>query len=76
MEGVRVQALNEWNTLGPAQTKGGGEAGQYDIPIGYDRVAWDVVVLDAAGNQISTKVQIQFDPDTAPAIRIDWQRSY
>jgi len=76
LEGVRVQALNEWNTLPPAATKGGGELGQYNISIGRDVVAWDVVVLDAAGNQISTKVQIQFDPDVANAVRINWQRSY
>jgi hypothetical protein len=39
-------------------------------------VSWDIVVLDAAGNQISSKVQIQFNPEAANAIRINWQRSY
>jgi hypothetical protein len=73
---VQVQALNEWNTLPPATTKGGGEAGQYNIPIGRDAVTWDMVILDAAGNQISPKVQVQFDPDTAGGYRIDWQRTY
>jgi len=76
LEGVRVQASNEWNTLPSAVTKGGGELGLYDITIGRDMVAWDVVVLDAAGNQISTKVQVQFDPNQANGIRIDWQRTY
>jgi hypothetical protein len=76
LEGVQVQALNEWNTLPPAATKGGGEAGQYNIPIGHDAVHWDMVILDAVGNQISPKVQVQFDPGVANAYRIDWQRTY
>jgi hypothetical protein len=76
LEGVRVQASNEWNTLPPAVTKGGAEAGQYDITIGRDMVAWDVVVLDGSGNQISTKVQVQFDPNQGGGIRINWQRTY
>jgi hypothetical protein len=76
LEGARVQALNEWNTLPPASSKGGGELGQYNIPIGRDVVTWDILVVDAAGNQISSKVQIQFDPSVANAFRVDWQRTY
>ncbi len=76
LEGVQVQALNEWNTLPPAPTKGGAESGQYNIPIGHDVVGWDLVVLDASGNPISPKVQIQFDPSVANAFRVDWQRTY
>jgi hypothetical protein len=71
-----VQAFNEWNTLPPATTKGGGEAGRYDIPIGRDQVAWYVTVVDPGGNQISSQVQIQFDPNVANGYRVDWQRSY
>lgn len=76
LEGVQVQAFNEWNTLPPATTKGGGEAGRYDIPIGRDLVAWYVMVLDPGGNQISSQVQIQFDPNVANGYRVDWERSY
>ena len=76
LEGVRVQAFNEWNTLEPAATKGGGEMGQYNIPIGRDLVTWYVVVVDASGNQISSQVQIQFDPAVANGYRVDWQRAY
>jgi hypothetical protein len=76
LEGVRVQAQNEWNTLPPALSKGGNELGQYNIPIGNDAVTWDLVIVDAAGNQISTKVQVQFDPSVANGFRIDWQRTY
>ena len=76
LEGVQVQAYNEWNTLPPAVTKGGGEAGMYDIPIGRDVVTWYVIVIDGAGSQISSQVQIQYDPNTTNAYRVDWRRSH
>jgi hypothetical protein len=76
LEGVQVQAFNEWNTLPPATTKGGGEAGQYNIPIGQDAVTWNLVILDAAGNRISTQVPVQFDGNVTNGYRVDWQRSY
>jgi hypothetical protein len=76
LEGAQVQAYNEWNTLPPAVTKGGAEAGKYDIPIGRDVVTWYVIVIDGAGNQISSQVQIQYDPNAANAYRVDWRRSY
>ena len=77
LEGVQVQAYNEWTTNPPAVTKGGAEAGMYDIPIYNPDVAtWSVIVLDAAGNQISSQVQIQYDPSAANGYRVDWRRSY
>jgi hypothetical protein len=76
LEGVQVQAFNEWNTLPPAATKGGGEAGQYNIPIGTDPVTWYVMVVDAGGNQISTQVAVQFNAEVATGYRVDWQRTY
>jgi hypothetical protein len=76
LEGIQVQALNEWNTLPPALTKGGGELGQYNIPIGRDMVTWDLIIVDAGGTQISTKAQVQFDPNVANGFRVDWQRTY
>jgi hypothetical protein len=76
LEGVQVQAFNEWTTLPPALTKGGGEIGKYDIPIGRELVNWYVVIVDQAGNQISSQVQIQWNPDEANGFRVDWQRTY
>jgi hypothetical protein len=76
LEGVRIQAFNEWNTLAPAVTKAGSEAGQYNIPIGRDLVNWYLMVVDGAGNQISSQVQIPFDPNAANGYRVDWQRAY
>lgn len=76
LEGVQVQVSNEWNPPSVAVTKGGDETGKYDIPINTSVVNWEVVLVDAAGNQISTKVQIQFDANVAQGYRVDWQRVY
>jgi len=76
LEGIQVKAFNEWNPPALATTKGGGEAGQYNIPIGRDVVSWYIVVIDAAGNPISPQVQIQFDPNAGSGYRVNWQRAY
>jgi hypothetical protein len=76
LEGVQVKAFNDWIALPPAATKGGSEAGQYNIPIGSDAVTWYVMVVDAAGNQLSPQVAVQFDVATSGGYRIDWQRTY
>jgi hypothetical protein len=75
LEGVRVQALNEWTPPAEALTKGGGEIGQYDIPINESVANWEIVIVDAAGTQISSKVPIQFDATVANGFRVDWQRT-
>ena len=77
LEGQLVKILNEWNRdLQPAVTKGGAEAGQYDIPIGRDAVTWYIMIVDAGGNQISSQVQLQINADAAGTYRVDWVRSY
>lgn len=76
LENILIQASNEWITLEPAATKSGGEAGQYNIPLGFDVVSWDLIIVDQAGNQISTKVTIDFDPAAANAIRVDWVQAF
>jgi len=75
LEGIQVQAFNEWTTLPPALTKGGGELGKYAIPIGREQVTWYVMIVDQAGNQISSQVQLPWNPDEANGFRIDWQRT-
>lgn len=75
LEGVRVQASNEWTPLAEALTKGGSEIGSYDIPINLAVVNWEIVIVDAAGTQISSKVPVQFDANVANGFRVDWQRS-
>ncbi|MGD9375623.1 MAG: hypothetical protein PVJ23_07555 [Anaerolineae bacterium] len=76
LEGVLVKAFNEWNDLPPAPTKGGGELGQYNIPIGQDNVTWYVVIVDGGGNQISSQAPLNFDPNVAGGFRVDWRRTY
>lgn len=76
LEGVSVQVANEWNPPIVAVTKGGGEVGKYDIPINAVVVDWEIALVDAAGNLISTKVQIQFDANSTNGYRVDWQRTY
>jgi len=76
LEGVQVQVVNQWTSPAVAVSKGGVDLGKYDIPIGRDMVTWDIFLVDAAGNQISTKAQIQFDPNIANGYRVDWQRTY
>jgi hypothetical protein len=76
LEGVYVQASNEWTGPIQAITKGGGEIGKYDIPINATVVNWDIVLVDAAGNRISSKVPIQFDASATKGFRVDWQRTY
>jgi cytoskeletal protein RodZ len=76
LEGVQVQASTTWTAPVVTTSKGGVDLGKYDIPIGRDAVTWTVFLVDAAGNQISSQVQIQFDPDAGNAYRVDWQRTY
>lgn len=76
LENVQVKAFNEWTELPPAATKVGAEAGQYNIPIGSDLITWYVIVVDAAGNQISPQVAVPFNSATMNGYRIDWQRTY
>jgi hypothetical protein len=75
--GLLVKGFHEWNRdIPPAVTKGGAEAGQYDIPTGLNSVTWYVMIVDAAGNQISSQVQIQVNAEVAGTYRVDWVRTY
>jgi len=76
LEGVQVQASTTWTTPVVAISKGGVDLGKYDILINCDALTWTILLVDAAGNQISSQVQIQFDPAAANAYRVDWVRTY
>ena len=76
LEGVLIRASNQWTTLSPATSKGGAEIGQYDIPIGQDKVIWYVILVDAAGNQLSSQAVVNFDASVAGWYRVDWERTY
>jgi len=76
LEGVRVQVYNQWNPPVVAVTKGGNDLGKYDIPIGPDRVTWSMVLVNEAGDPISTRTDFLFDPAVANAFRVDWRRTH
>ena len=76
LEGVLIRASNQWTTLSPATSKGGAEIGQYDIPISQDKVTWYVILVDAAGSQISSQAVVNFDASVAGWYRVDWERTY
>lgn len=76
LEGVRVQVWTMWTAPVVSISKGGVDLGKYDVPIGRDAVVWNICLVDAAGTQISSQVQIPFDPGVANAYRVDWVRTY
>jgi hypothetical protein len=76
LEGVRVQVWTMWTAPVVSISKGGVDLGKYDVPIGRDAVVWNICLVDAAGTQISSQVQIPFDPEVANALRVDWVRTY
>jgi hypothetical protein len=76
LEGVRVQVWTMWTAPVISVSKGGVDLGNYDVPIGRDAVVWNIYLVDAAGTQISSQVQIPFDPEAANALRVDWVRTY
>lgn len=73
-EGVRIRAKNAWNAPVIAVTKGGNELGQYNVPIGPDKVSWSLIIVDESGQQISTEVIVPFDGTVAPGMRVDWKK--
>jgi hypothetical protein len=73
---IQLQATDEWGNMRTATTKTGTEAGQYDFPITGDKFTYYVKVVDTQGTAISTQAIISFDPDVAPAYRVDWKRNY
>jgi hypothetical protein len=72
---VLVKAFNEWVQLPPSETKAGNEAGQYNIPVGIDKITWYVVVVDADGNPLSPQANLVFDLAVAPGVRVDWNKT-
>ncbi|MFC2029486.1 hypothetical protein ACFLWA_02015 [Chloroflexota bacterium] len=76
LEGIQVQASNEWTPPVFAVSKGGPDLGKYDVPINTDIQDWYIVLTDPAGNQMSSEVRIRFDSEVAKGYRLDWRRTY
>lgn len=76
LEGVRVKVSDQWGNVAEAISKGGNEAGYYDIVRGMEAVTWEVVVIDGAGNPLSPVVTIEPVQETTSCwYQLDWQRT-
>jgi len=53
LEGIRIRAYDLWGNQVEVLSKGGPDAGKWDIVLGSTPNVWHVVVLDDAGNEIS-----------------------
>ena len=77
LEGVRVRVSDQWGNVAEAISKGGSEAGYYDVVRGMETVTWWVVVIDGAGNPLSPVVTIEPVQGTASCwYQLDWRRTY
>ncbi len=77
LEGVRVRVSDQWGNVAEAVSKGGNEAGYYDVVRGMETVTWWVVVVDEAGNPLSPVVTIEPVQGAAGCwYQLDWRRSY
>ncbi len=77
LEGVRVRVSDQWGNVAEAISKGGNEAGYYDVVRGMETVTWWVVVVDGAGNPLSPVVTIEPIQEAAACwYQLDWQRTY
>jgi hypothetical protein len=77
LEGVRVRVSDQWGNVAEAISKGGNEAGYYDVVRGMETVTWWVVVVDGAGNSLSPEVTIEPVQGVAACwYQLDWRRTY
>ena len=77
LDGVRIRISDQWGNVAEAISKGGNEAGYYDIVRGMETVTWWVMVVDEAGNPLSPVVTIEpVQGDAGCWYQLDWQRTY
>jgi hypothetical protein len=77
LEGVRVKISDQWGNVAEAISKGGNEAGYYDMVRGMETVTWWVVVVDGGGNSLSPVVTIEpIEGAGGCWYQLDWQRTY
>ena len=77
LEGVRIRVSDQWGNVAEAISKGGNEAGYYDVVRGMETVTWEVVVIDEGGNPLSPVVPIEPVQEIASCwYQLDWQRTH
>lgn len=77
LEGVRIRVSDQWGNVAEAISKGGDEAGYYDVVRGMETVTWEVMVVDGAGNPFSPVITIEPVQEAGSCwYQLDWQRTY
>jgi len=80
LEGVRLKAYDLWGNEVVTTSKGGAEAGKWDIVLGGTENIWKVVILDAAGLEISPVAVVphhQEDEFKGACVHIvNWRRAW
>ncbi len=64
LEGTRVKIYNEWDYETISVSKGDKEPGVFDFVISGEGW-WDMVIIDAAGQAVSSAVTVQYAEDVA-----------
>jgi len=80
LEGVRIKAFDLWGNEIMAISKGGTDIGKWDIVLGGTENIWKVVILDAAGVEISPIARVPHHQDdefnSACVHIVNWRRSW
>lgn len=80
LEGVRIKAYDIWGNVFYSTSKGGVDSGKWDIVLGPTPNVWHVVVVDAAGQELSPVAVVphhQEGPFQDACVHIiNWRRAW
>lgn len=80
LEGVRIKAYDIWGNVFYSISKGGVDSGKWDIVLGPTPNIWHVVVVDAAGQELSSVAVVphhQEGPFQDACVHIiNWRRAW
>jgi len=80
LEGVRIQASDQWGNVATTTTKGDPDKGEWDIVLSNAQNVWRLVVLDDAGHPISPVVSVPHHQEgefkNACTHLADWKRAW
>jgi len=80
LEGVRIKAYDLWGNEVIITSKGGVDIGKWDIVLGPTENIWNVVILDAAGQEISPVAVVphhqESDFKNACTHIVNWRRAW
>lgn len=80
LEGIRIRAYDLWGNEAFTRSKGGPDAGKWDVVLGSTENIWHVVILNDAGDEISPVAVVPHHQEgpfkDACAHNVDWRRSW